>query len=177
VLTTFAFVDVNNSLTATGATAARQRKEKLPFVIDFETPSTVSSKKLFEPGTKTAISLPAVKTKKRKIGINGKKGKKAKEEEEEEERDEHLLPDDMHFSSRQLLRLFLKPKFTVSDWIYLNEAEYKADLRFNQLKMRRQGAVAKQIEEGLLLPRVLPRVSHNNEESLTLISVQDIMRI
>lgn len=28
-------------------------------------------------------------------------------------RDEYLLPEDMHFSSRQLLRLFLKPKFAL----------------------------------------------------------------
>jgi condensin complex subunit 2 len=40
-----------------------------------------------------------------------KGGKGAKKEEK---RDEHLLPNDMHFSSRQLLRLFMKPKFTVS---------------------------------------------------------------
>lgn len=101
-------------MTATGATAARQRKEKLPFVIDFEGPSTITTKKLFEPGTKTATSLPAPKIKKRKVTKSTKRGKKVKQEEEVEERDEHLLPDDMHFSSRQLLRLFLKPKFTVS---------------------------------------------------------------
>jgi condensin complex subunit 2 len=102
------------AMTATGATAARQRKEKLPFVIDFEGPSTITTKKLFEPGTKTATSLPAPKIKKRKVTKSTKRGKKVKQEEEVEERDEHLLPDDMHFSSRQLLRLFLKPKFTVS---------------------------------------------------------------
>lgn len=102
------------TMTATGATAARQRKEKLPFVIDFEGPSTITTKKLFEPGTKTATSLPAPKIKKRKVTKSTKRGKKVKQEEEVEERDEHLLPDDMHFSSRQLLRLFLKPKFTVS---------------------------------------------------------------
>ena len=101
-------------MTATGATAARQRKEKLPFVIDFEGPSTVTTKKLFEPGTKTATTLPAPKVKKRKVTKGTKRGKRVKEEEEVEERNEHLLPDDMHFSSRQLLRLFLKPKFTVS---------------------------------------------------------------
>jgi condensin complex subunit 2 len=31
----------------------------------------------------------------------------------EEKRDEHTLPDDMHFSSRQLVTLSLKPKFSV----------------------------------------------------------------
>jgi len=101
--------------TSTGVAAPRQRKEKLPFVIDFESPSTLTSKKLFEPGTKTATSLPAPKLKKRKVTKGTKKSKKAIPEVEVEERDEHLLPDDMHFSSRQLLRLFLKPKFTVGD--------------------------------------------------------------
>jgi len=76
----------------------------------------MTSKKLFEAGTKTATTLPVPKLKKRKVA-GAKKGKKATPEVDVEERDEHLLPDDMHFSSRQLLRLFLKPKFTVSDYL------------------------------------------------------------
>jgi condensin complex subunit 2 len=107
------YVDVT-ATTSTGVNAPRQRKEKLPFVIDFENPSTMTSKKLFEPGTKTATALPAPKLKKRKVA-GAKKGKKVTTEIDVEDRDEHLLPDDMHFSSRQLLRLFLKPKFTVGD--------------------------------------------------------------
>ena len=47
--------------------------------------------------SKTSINL----SKSQRVGKNGK-------------RDEHLLPDDMHFSSRQLVSLFLKPKFSVS---------------------------------------------------------------
>lgn len=44
----------------------------------------------------------------------GKKGKKNKEREKEKERrEEQVLPDDMHFSSRQLVTLFLKPDFSV----------------------------------------------------------------
>lgn len=70
----------------------RTVKEKVPFSIDFSTPATVSSKELFEPGTKTATMLPKSK---RKVTDN------------------HMLPDDMHFNSSQLLRLFLKPKAMV----------------------------------------------------------------
>jgi condensin complex subunit 2 len=64
----------------------------VPFSIDFTTPATLSSKELFEPGTKTATMLPKSK-------------RKATED--------HTLPDDMHFNSQQLLRLFLKPKAIV----------------------------------------------------------------
>lgn len=108
--------DMNNSLTA-AAPVTRQRKEKVPFVIDFESPNPHDTKKLFETGTKAATTLPAPKTTKRKIVAVNKKGKKVVEQEEVDQRNDHLLPNDMHFSSRQLLRLFLKPKFTVS-WIH-----------------------------------------------------------
>ena len=60
---------------------------------------------MFEPPTKAgSLSLPA----KQCAYIGGKKNKKAADK-----REEKLLPDDMHFSSRQLLSLFLKPRFTV----------------------------------------------------------------
>ena len=56
-----------------------------------------ASKKLFAQSTRGAsLTLPATK-----------KGRKGKEKEEQ------TLPDDMHFSSRQLITLFLKPKFAV----------------------------------------------------------------
>lgn len=87
------------------------RKEKTPFLIDFAAPSEINTKTLFTPGTKAAISQPASKG--RRISGGGKK-KSKKAAKEEERSDEYLLPDDMHFSSRQLLRLFLKPKFGVS---------------------------------------------------------------
>lgn len=102
---------------AENATAAKQaRKEKTPFLIDFENAEPPSAKDLFATA-KAAITLPATaaKTGRGTSPPKGKKGKKSKDVHEEvEERDEHLLPDDMHFSSRQLLRLFMKPKFTVS---------------------------------------------------------------
>ncbi|CAK9782303.1 barren [Cutaneotrichosporon oleaginosum] len=74
--------------------AAREKKAaKEPFAIDFGADGEKSTKELFARGTRAAISLP--RTKRKRV------------------RDEFLLPEDMHFSSRQLLRLFLKPKFAV----------------------------------------------------------------
>ena len=43
-----------------------------------------------------------------------KKRGKGKDKDDKEKRDNQTLPDDMHFSSRQLVSLFLKPKFSVS---------------------------------------------------------------
>jgi len=64
------------------------------------------TKTLFAPATKGAgINLPGVGG-----TTTGRKGKQKKKEK----RDDHRLPDDMHFSSRQLVTLFLKPKFFVS---------------------------------------------------------------
>jgi condensin complex subunit 2 len=63
------------------------------------------TKDLFAPVTKGAgINLPGTGPAARK---SKKKGK------EKEKKDDHSLPDDMHFSSRQLVSLFLKPKFQV----------------------------------------------------------------
>ena len=77
----------------------RERKEA--FRIDFTTPSTgnikETSKKIFAQSTRGAsLTLPATK-----------KSKKGKDKEEQ------TLPDDMHFSSKQLITLFLKPGFAV----------------------------------------------------------------
>lgn len=68
----------------------RPRKVKEPFVIDFKTPQgVIPSKELFEAGRgNTGTLLPA--------------GKDSEEL--------YLLPEDRHFSSRQLLRLFTKPR-------------------------------------------------------------------
>ncbi|KAK5663259.1 hypothetical protein OQA88_3686 [Cercophora sp. LCS_1] len=69
----------------------RQRKEKQPFEIDFSSPldPALAEAIYTQAATNTAISLP-------------KKDWKAKSR--------NLLPDDRHFSSKQLLSLFLKPK-------------------------------------------------------------------
>ncbi|WRT64946.1 uncharacterized protein IL334_001886 [Kwoniella shivajii] len=79
---------------------------KTPFTIDFSSPSTSasSSKTLFAPATKSSITLPSNR------GVLSRSGKKSSAGKR---REEWLLPDDMHFSSRQLLRLFLKPKFSL----------------------------------------------------------------
>lgn len=70
------------------------RKSKEPFVIDFTSPEgAVGSKELFETARgQTAALLPASK---------------------ENSEDLYLLPEDRHFSSRQLLRLFIKPRATL----------------------------------------------------------------
>jgi condensin complex subunit 2 len=69
----------------------RQRKEKQPFEIDFAAPLDPGVADLIytQASSNTAISLP-------------KKDWKSKSR--------NLLPDDKHFSSKQLLSLFLKPK-------------------------------------------------------------------
>lgn len=88
----------------------RSKKEKVAFEIDFTQPAR-SSKELFAPATgATSLLLPGG------VGatVAGKEGKR-RSKKAISKRDKHLLPDDMHFSSAQLLRLFRKPKFTVSE--------------------------------------------------------------
>lgn len=70
---------------------ATKRKEKEPFEIDFSAPmSQATADMLYTPATSNStISLPKAQWK---------------------SKTKNLLPDDKHFSSRQLLRLFLKPK-------------------------------------------------------------------
>ncbi len=73
------------------ATTTTKRKEKEPFEIDFTAPmSQVTADMLYIPATSNStISLPKAQWK---------------------SKTRNLLPDDKHFNSRQLLRLFLKPK-------------------------------------------------------------------
>jgi condensin complex subunit 2 len=73
------------------AAPARQRKEKEPFEIDFSAPmsNTLAEALYTRAANNTAISMP-------------KKDWTSKSR--------NLLPDDKHFSSKQLLNLFLKPK-------------------------------------------------------------------
>jgi len=73
------------------ATAAKTRKEKEVFEIDFLSPLNPSLAETIytQASSNTVISLP-------------KKDWKSKTR--------NLLPDDKHFNSKQLLRLFLKPK-------------------------------------------------------------------
>ncbi len=78
--------DVNKPTSAT-----KTRKEKEPFEIDFLSPLSVSLAETIytQASSNSVISLP-------------KKDWKSKTR--------NLLPDDKHFNSKQLLRLFLKPK-------------------------------------------------------------------
>ncbi|KAH8815345.1 condensin complex subunit 2/barren [Xylogone sp. PMI_703] len=73
------------------ATATKTRKEKEPFEIDFLSPLTASIAETIYTAalSNSVISMP-------------KKDWKSKTR--------NLLPDDKHFNSKQLLRLFLKPK-------------------------------------------------------------------
>ncbi|KDQ61579.1 hypothetical protein JAAARDRAFT_66671 [Jaapia argillacea MUCL 33604] len=97
--------------------APKAKKEKKEaFKIDFLTPIEKDlkerTKELFAPVTRRAgINLP--RTSLPKGSSSSKKGSKSKKSREREKRDDHTLPDDMHFSSRQLVTLFLKPKFSL----------------------------------------------------------------
>ncbi|KAG6877148.1 hypothetical protein C0993_009941, partial [Termitomyces sp. T159_Od127] len=94
---------------ATKPKARREKKEA--FKIDFLAPINHDKdlkeiqKDLFAPVTKgVGINLP---------GTSAAAKKSRKKTKEKEKRDDHRLPDDMHFSSKQLVTLFLKPKFVL----------------------------------------------------------------
>jgi condensin complex subunit 2 len=70
------------------------------------------AKEKFAPPTRgVGINLPGYSL--ASSSKQGKKGGKKNKEKEKEKREEQVLPDDMHFSSRQLVTLFLKPDFSV----------------------------------------------------------------
>lgn len=73
------------------AAAPTKRKEKEPFEIDFSSPLDLSlAEMIYTPAnSNSAISLPKAQW---------------------TSKTRNLLPDDKHFNSRQLVRLFLKPK-------------------------------------------------------------------
>lgn len=85
----------------------RQRKEKEAFSIDFMDPAAdIAAEILQPPKTLSTIALP----KKDRIS-----------------KTRHLLPDDKHFNSKQLLRLFLKPKASLSSRGKRAQGESKHD--------------------------------------------------
>lgn len=106
---------------ASGA-AARPRKEKTTFRLDLSLPPPLSIKELFAPAT-TSASIRAPRKpsmlSNRSSGVlsaRSRKGKgKAKQvvAVEAEVEETYTLPDDYQFSSKFLLRLFLKPKLCV----------------------------------------------------------------
>ena len=87
--------DLNKS----SAQTQSKRKEKEPFKIDFASPlSPALAEMLYTPAvSNAAISLPKIQWK---------------------SKTRNLLPDDKHFNSRQLLRLFLKPKARIGSRSY-----------------------------------------------------------
>ncbi|CDW98628.1 hypothetical protein [Sporisorium scitamineum] len=90
---------------AQAAAAARKesKKSKEPFVIDFlSEEGAVNVKEIFEgPKQKAAITLPT-------SALNKMASLAASSS------DAYLLPEDRHFSSKQLLRLFLKPRVAIN---------------------------------------------------------------
>ncbi|KAL9052526.1 MAG: hypothetical protein Q9162_005329 [Coniocarpon cinnabarinum] len=82
---------IKDANTAKTPGPSRQRKEKEPFSIDFNAPMTSElASALYTPASSnSSIQLPRSQWK---------------------TRTRNLLPDDKHFNSKQLLRLFLKPK-------------------------------------------------------------------
>lgn len=90
---------------AQAAAAARKesKKSKEPFVIDFlSEEGAVNVKEIFEkPKQSTAITLAAsARNKMASLAASSS--------------DAYLLPEDRHFSSKQLLRLFLKPRVAIN---------------------------------------------------------------
>lgn len=113
---------------ATATVPKQKREKKEAFKINFYEPLGMSvkefAKEKFAPPTRgVGINLPGHSL--ASSSKSGKKGsKKNKEKEKEKEkREEQLLPDDMHFTSRQLVTLFLKPDFSVrtcrSPWLLI----------------------------------------------------------
>lgn len=102
------FFSIADITEAAAAASKPKREKKEAFKVDFSSPAKdlkETAKELFAPVTRGAgITLPKYSSGR---GSRGKKGKaKGKQLD-------HTLPDDMHFSSRQLITLFLKPKFSV----------------------------------------------------------------
>ena len=104
---------------ATAVVPKQKREKKEAFKIDFYEPLGMSvgefAKEKFAPPTRgVGINLPGYALpSSSKTGKKGGKRKIKDKEREKEKREEQVLPDDMHFSSRQLVTLFLKPDFTV----------------------------------------------------------------
>ncbi|KAH9933294.1 condensin complex subunit 2/barren [Fomitopsis serialis] len=91
---------------------ARRRRHSSRFLTPSEKDPKTIAKELFVPVTRGAgITLPGSSSAKGS-SRKGSKRKSAKDKERERRTDQ-TLPDDMHFSSRQLVTLFLKPEFSL----------------------------------------------------------------
>ncbi|KAF9564247.1 barren [Agrocybe pediades] len=116
--------DIYHLAEGDGASKPNKRQKKDPIKIDFTTPLdkrlSEVKEELFAPVTKGAgINMAGTG------GKNSKKNGKLKED--------HRLPDDMHFSSKQLVTLFLKPKFFLrmrGRRVKMNEGDGEVDENF-----------------------------------------------
>jgi condensin complex subunit 2 len=116
-----------------------KREKKEAFRIDFLTPAEKDLKEVT-----TSLFAPV----KRGAGINlpgTAKSRRGKAATAARDNASYLLPDDMHFSSRQLVSLFLKPKFSVG-YHYMGQILNLTDAA--QLKMRGQRAPLEVNAEG-----------------------------
>ncbi|GAA6063614.1 hypothetical protein JCM10212_006437 [Sporobolomyces blumeae] len=104
-----------------GGPTKRARKEKVPFVLDFTVAPPLSKEELFLPAQpKSSITLPlpvfsSSSSSSRGRTVKGRKGKVPSDQDKDKarEQEDHTLPDDHHFNSNHLLRLFLKPRTTL----------------------------------------------------------------
>jgi condensin complex subunit 2 len=114
----FAFCLLATGDPTAAAVTKQKREKKEAFKVDFYQPLGMSvkefAKEKFAPPTRgVGINLPG-----HSLPSSSKPGKKSsrknkEKEKEKEKREDQVLPDDMHFSSRQLVTLFLKPDFSV----------------------------------------------------------------
>lgn len=73
----------------------KKRSAKEPLVINFLDAEEVDEDEIFAPAEASSLMFTA-------------------SHEAENRKSKHVLPDDVHFSSKQLLRMFMKPTFIVS---------------------------------------------------------------
>jgi hypothetical protein len=101
-----------------------KKAKKAPFEIDFLNSEDLDETTLFANDKKGSITMAVKRDLKNST---------------------HLLPDDMHFSSRQLLHYFLKPEHSVSD---LNQYETPKSLYSNlYFQFRKRKKVVNEDEE------------------------------
>ncbi|KAF9398985.1 hypothetical protein BGX21_006984 [Mortierella sp. AD011] len=76
------------------AAGPKKRNAKVPLVINFVDAPEVDEDELFAPAEASSLMFTAAT-------------------EAENRKSKHVLPDDIHFSSKQLLRMFMKPSFII----------------------------------------------------------------
>lgn len=91
-----------------GGDITRTRKERTAFAINFAEAPVVGQKELFASATAASLRAPRAKA-----AAAPAKGGRMRTRPPASREEEFVLPDDIHFSSQVLLRLFLKPKTLV----------------------------------------------------------------